>query len=83
MLNQSEQISEDAPEKSALGENQVEVFIHKLAAPFDVLKGAIDRNEDNDIGNGNGQKKESGNGSPDNSADGYSAPGKLDRWFRW
>ena len=55
MLNQSKQISEDAPEKSAFGENQVEVFIHKLPAPFDVLKSAIDRNENDDVGDGDGQ----------------------------
>ena len=70
MLDQSEQIPEDASEKSALAENQVEVFIHKLPAALDVLKGAINRNEDDDVGSGDGQQEKGGNGRADDSADG-------------
>ncbi len=71
MLNQSKQILEDASEESAFGQNQVQVFIHKLPTPLDVLESAKNRNENDYIGNGDGQQKERGNGSPDNSANGF------------
>ena len=71
MLNQSKQTPEDASEESSLGEKHVEVLIDKPASPLDVLKSAINRNEDENVDDGDGEEEECGNGSPDHSADGF------------
>ena len=60
MLNQPEQIPKDASEKSALGENQVEILVHKPSAELD-----------DDVRRGDGQKEKCGNGGADDSADGF------------
>jgi hypothetical protein len=58
------------PKNPRLAEDQVQVFIHKLAAALDVLKGAVNRNEDDDVGGGDGQQEKCGNGGSDDSPDG-------------
>ena len=61
---------EDAGEESAIGEEEIEVFIDVGLAGADANEGAIDGDENDDVDDGDGEEKERGDESADEAADG-------------
>ena len=61
---------EDAGEKSAIGEEQVEVLIDVGLAAADASEGAIDGAQDDDVDDGDGEEEERGDERADDAADG-------------
>ena len=63
---------EEAGEESAIGEEEVEVFIDVGRACTDAGEGAIDGGEDDDVDDGDSEEEERGDESADETADGAS-----------
>ena len=57
-LDQTKEAPEQAPEQAAIGEHEVEVFLDEPAAALDGLERPPNRDEDDDIGDRDGEQEQ-------------------------